>query len=66
MEVAVGDPDSTLVSGVMTVLMPYVTKGAEEFAKAAGDVAFRKVKGLIDGSIPFFTVVTVQGMQQGG
>ncbi len=42
------DPVSTLVTGVMTVLMPYVTKGAEEFAKAAGDVAFRKAKGLID------------------
>src|SRR5215212_6213088 len=39
------DPASLAVS-VMSVLMPYAIKGAEEFAKSAGVDAYEKVKGL--------------------
>jgi hypothetical protein len=43
------DPMTTsVVSAVMGVVMPYVTKGAEEFAKLAGEAAFQKAKGLMD------------------
>lgn len=37
-----------VVSSVMAVLMPYVTKGAEAFAHLAGQAAFEKVKGLYE------------------
>jgi len=42
------DPISTLVTSVMGVLMPYVTKGAEEFARHAGEAAYKKAKDLLD------------------
>jgi hypothetical protein len=35
-----------IVSGVMSVLMPYVAKGAEKFAAEAGKEAFERAKGL--------------------
>jgi hypothetical protein len=37
---------TTLVGSVVSVVSPYVTKGAEEFAKAVGEVAFEKAKAL--------------------
>ena len=41
------DPAITnLVSSVMTVLMPYVAKGAEEFARLAGKAAYSKAQNL--------------------
>lgn len=41
------DPAITnLVSGIMTVLMPYVAKGAEEFARLAGAAAYSKAQNL--------------------
>jgi hypothetical protein len=36
----------TLVSTVLSVLLPYVAKGGEEFAKEAGKGAFEKAKSL--------------------
>jgi hypothetical protein len=36
----------TLVSTVVSVLLPYVAKGGEEFVKEAGKAAFEKVKSL--------------------
>lgn len=36
-----------LVTNVMAVLMPYVTKGAEEFTRAAGQAAYEKAKSLL-------------------
>jgi len=36
-----------LVSTVMSILLPYVSKSAEEFAKEAGKAAFEKAKGLM-------------------
>jgi hypothetical protein len=42
------DPIITgLVTSVITVLTPYVKKGAGEFANAAGEVAYEKAKGLL-------------------
>jgi SOS response regulatory protein OraA/RecX len=38
---------TSVVTGVMTVLLPYVTKGAEEFAKAAGKDGYEKAKNLL-------------------
>jgi hypothetical protein len=35
-----------LVSTVLSVLVPYVAKGGEEFAKEAGKAAFEKAKSL--------------------
>jgi hypothetical protein len=37
-----------IATGVMSVLMPYVTRGAKEFAAAAGEVAYQKAKGLLE------------------
>lgn len=37
-----------VVSSVIAVLMPYVSKGAEEFAHLVGQAAFEKVKGLYE------------------
>ena len=37
---------TNLVSGIMTVLMPYVAKGAEEFAQLAGAAAYSKAQNL--------------------
>jgi vacuolar-type H+-ATPase subunit I/STV1 len=42
------DPIGTLVTSVMAVLMPYVAKGAEEFARVAGEAAYNKAKSLLD------------------
>ena len=43
------DPAITnLATSVMSVLLPYVSKGAEEFARFAGEAAFKKAKSLID------------------
>jgi len=42
------DPISTLVGSVMGVLMPYVVKGAEEFARLAGEAAYNKARHLLD------------------
>lgn len=42
------DPIQGLVAAAMGILMPYVTKTAEEFTKAAGEVAFKKAKKLMD------------------
>jgi hypothetical protein len=42
--------DQTLASvaaSALTVLTPYLVKGADEFARAAGDVALEKAKGLL-------------------
>lgn len=39
------DP-AALASAVVSVLGPYVTKGVEEFTKAAGEAAFQKAKQL--------------------
>jgi hypothetical protein len=36
----------TLVSTVLSVLLPYVAKGGEEFAKEGGKAAFEKAKSL--------------------
>ncbi len=41
------DP-TTLVTNVMTVLIPYVTKGAEEFARLLGEATYNKAKNLFD------------------
>jgi hypothetical protein len=40
------DP-AALASAVVSVLGPYVTKGVEEFTKAAGEVAYEKAKQLL-------------------
>jgi hypothetical protein len=37
----------TLAANVMTVLMPYVAMGAQEFAKSAGKEAYEKAKSLL-------------------
>src|ERR1700676_5037413 len=37
----------TLVSTVLSVLLPYVAKGGEEFAKEAGKAAFEKARTLL-------------------
>ena len=42
------DPVTGLVSGVMSVLMPYVVKGAQEFARVAGEAAYTKARQLLD------------------
>jgi hypothetical protein len=39
---------TNIATGVMSVLMPYVTRGATEFASAAGEVAYQKAKGLLE------------------
>lgn len=41
------DP-ATIVTGVLTVLMPYVAKGAKEFISMAGEVGYEKAKGLFE------------------
>jgi hypothetical protein len=38
---------ANLAVGVMTVLMPYVATGAQEFAKSAGKSAYEKAKCLL-------------------
>jgi hypothetical protein len=38
---------TSLVTNVITVLSPFVAKGAEEFAKAAGKGAYEKAKNLL-------------------
>lgn len=38
----------SLASNTMTILMPYVTAGAEEFTRAAGQAAFNKAKDLLN------------------
>ena len=40
--------EPTLVTNVMTILMPYVVKGAEEFAKLVGEAAYHKAKRLFE------------------
>jgi hypothetical protein len=37
---------ATLTGSVLSVITPYVTKGADEFAKLAGEAAFAKAKAL--------------------
>ena len=37
---------ATLTSSVLSVITPYVTKGADEFAKLVGEAAFAKAKTL--------------------
>ena len=39
---------ATLATTVMGVLLPYVTRGAKEFATIAGDAAFEKAKALME------------------
>lgn len=41
------DPAS-IVTGVLTVLMPYVAKGAKEFISIAGEAGYEKAKGLFE------------------
>jgi len=42
------DPTTAgLTASVMTVLMPYAAKGAEEFAKSVGKDAYEKIKSLL-------------------
>ena len=41
------DPAS-IVTGVLTVLMPYVAKGAKEFISMAGEAGYEKAKGLFE------------------
>ncbi len=35
---------TTIITGVMSVIMPYVTRGAKDFINMAGDVAYNKAK----------------------
>src|SRR5260370_15840317 len=37
---------ATLTGSVLSVITPYVVKGADEFAKLVGEAAFAKAKGL--------------------
>ena len=37
---------ATLTGSVLSVITPYVVKGADEFAKLVGETAFEKAKGL--------------------
>ena len=41
------DP-ATIVTGVVSVLMPYVAKGAKEFISMAGEAGYQKAKGLFE------------------
>ena len=41
------DP-ATIATGVLTVLMPYVAKGAKEFISVVGEVGYEKAKGLME------------------
>src|SRR5260370_34839279 len=45
---AIMDPATiaTLTGSVLSVITPYVVKGADEFAKLVGETAFEKAKGL--------------------
>jgi hypothetical protein len=40
--------ETALVTNVMTILMPYVVKGAEEFAKLVGEAAYNKARHLFE------------------
>jgi hypothetical protein len=41
------EPLSTLAATAVTVLVPYLAKGAEEFVKAAGKDAYEKARNLV-------------------
>ena len=39
---------STLVASIISIISPYLAKGAEEFAKSAGKAAFDRTKVLVE------------------